>query len=119
MSPTRKDQDPQLTRVLRLPAIVLFGLTCMSPVAVFTTYGIVDQQTAGHLPEAYTLALVVMLLTAHSYGRMARAFPEAGSAYKYTQRAFGGHLGFLTGWTLMLDYLFLALLSLPWVADQG
>ncbi|MCQ8193940.1 APC family permease [Streptomyces sp. RCU064] len=83
----------------------------MSPVAVFTTYGIVDEQTRGHLPAAYVLALAVMMLTAHSYGRMVRAFPEAGSAYKYAQRAFGGHVGFLTGWALMLDYLFLPMIS--------
>ncbi|MER6532061.1 APC family permease [Streptomyces sp. NPDC001508] len=108
---TNQQPQAQLTRVLRLPAIVLFGLTYMSPVAVFTTYGIVDEQTRGHLPAAYVLALAVMLLTAHSYGRMVRAFPEAGSAYKYAQRAFGGHVGFLTGWALMLDYLFLPMIS--------
>src|SRR5262249_49013193 len=112
VSPSTNQQPrAQLTRVLRLPAIVLFGLTYMSPVAVFTTYRIVDEQTRGHLPAAYVLALAVMMLTAHSYGRMVRAFPEAGSAYKYAQRAFGGHVGFLTGWALMLDYLFLPMIS--------
>ncbi|MFE5854133.1 APC family permease [Streptomyces sp. NPDC056500] len=111
MSSPTSEKAPQLTRVLRLPAIVLFGLTYMSPVAVFTTYGIVNDETAGHLPAAYVLALGVMLLTAHSYGRMVRSFPAAGSAYKYSQRVFGGHVGFLTGWTLMLDYLFLPMVS--------
>ncbi|MFD8936174.1 APC family permease [Streptomyces sp. NPDC059578] len=111
MSSTTTEKAPQLTRVLRLPAIVLFGLTYMSPVAVFTTYGIVGAETGGHLPAAYVLALAVMLLTAHSYGRMVRSFPAAGSAYKYSQKVFGGHVGFLTGWTLMLDYLFLPMVS--------
>ncbi|MER6914269.1 APC family permease [Streptomyces sp. NPDC000594] len=105
------ESAPHLKRVLRLPAIVLFGLTYMSPVAVFTTYGIVNDETGGHLPAAYVLALGVMLLTAHSYGRMVRSFPAAGSAYKYSQKVFGGHVGFLTGWTLMLDYLFLPMVS--------
>jgi putrescine importer len=109
-SPTTENA-PQLTRVLKLPAIVLFGLTYMSPVAVFTTYGIVNDETGGHLPAAYVLALGVMLLTAHSYGRMVRSYPAAGSAYKYAQKSFGGHIGFLTGWTLMLDYLFLPMVS--------
>ncbi|MFI2213749.1 APC family permease [Streptomyces sp. NPDC020141] len=111
MSSSETEKAPQLTRVLRLPAIVLFGLTYMSPVAVFTTYGIVNDETAGHLPAAYVLALAVMMLTAHSYGRMVRSFPAAGSAYKYSQKVFGGHVGFLTGWTLMLDYLFLPMVS--------
>ncbi|MFH8615732.1 APC family permease [Streptomyces sp. NPDC017979] len=111
MSSTTTENAPRLTRVLRLPAIVLFGLTYMSPVAVFTTYGIVNDETGGHLPAAYVLALGVMLLTAHSYGRMVRSYPTAGSAYKYSQKVFGGHVGFLTGWTLMLDYLFLPMVS--------
>ncbi|MFJ6566793.1 APC family permease [Streptomyces sp. NPDC091292] len=111
MSSPTTEKAPQLKRALGLPAIVLFGLTYMSPVAVFTTYGIVGDDTGGHLPAAYVLALAVMLLTAHSYGRMVRSFPAAGSAYKYAQRAFGGHIGFLTGWTLLLDYLFLPMVS--------
>ena len=52
-----------------------------------------------------------MLFTANSYGRMARAYPIAGSAYSYTQQSFGPGVGFLTGWTLMLDYLFLPMIN--------
>jgi amino acid transporter len=40
-----------------------------------------------------------------------RAYPVAGSAYTYTQQAFGPSTGFLTGWALLLDYIFLPLLS--------
>ncbi|MEU6426396.1 APC family permease [Microbispora sp. NPDC046973] len=100
-----------LKRVLGVPGLTLFGLTYLAPVAVFTTYGAVTQVTEGHLPAAYVVALVVMLFTAFSYGRMARAFPTAGSAYTYTQQTFGGHIGFMTGWTLMLDYLFLPMIN--------
>ncbi|GLX07637.1 APC family permease [Microbispora sp. NBRC 16548] len=100
-----------LKRVLGVPGLTLFGLTYLAPVAVFTTYGAVTQVTEGHLPAAYVVALVVMLFTAFSYGRMARAYPTAGSAYTYTQQTFGGHIGFMTGWTLMLDYLFLPMIN--------
>ncbi|WP_433217271.1 APC family permease [Microtetraspora malaysiensis] len=100
-----------LKRVLGVPGLTLFGLTYLAPVAVFTTYGTVAQTTKGHLPSAYVVALVVMLFTAISYGRMARAYPTAGSAYTYTQQTFGGHVGFMTGWTLMLDYLFLPMIN--------
>ncbi|GLX00512.1 APC family permease [Microtetraspora sp. NBRC 16547] len=103
--------DPGLKRVLGVPGLTLFGLTYLAPVAVFTTYGAVTQITQGHLPSAYVVALVVMLFTAVSYGRMARVYPTAGSAYTYTQQTFGGHVGFLTGWTLMLDYLFLPMIN--------
>jgi amino acid transporter len=78
---------------------------------VFTTYGIVTQTTGGRLPVAYIVTLVAMGFTALSYARMAVAYPVAGSAYIYTQKTFGAPLGFLTGWSLLLDYLFLPMLN--------
>ncbi len=52
-----------------------------------------------------------MLFTAFSYAALVKAFPRAGSAYTYARRAFGGHVGFLTGWSLMIDYLLLPLIN--------
>ena len=94
-----------------MTALVLFGLAYMVPLAVFTTYGLVTQMTKGHLPIAYILTLAAMLLTAYSYGRMVQAHPYSGSVYTYTRKAFGSHFGFIAGWTLLLDYIFLPLLS--------
>ncbi|MFJ4347534.1 APC family permease [Pseudomonas sp. NPDC089401] len=94
-----------------MTALVLFGLAYMVPLAVFTTYGLVTQMTKGHLPTAYLLTLAAMLLTAYSYGRMVQAHPYSGSVYTYTRKAFGSHFGFMAGWTLLLDYIFLPLLS--------
>lgn len=111
MTTTDLPPQPRLKRALGPTALVLFGLTYLAPVTVFTTYGIVTQSTDNHLPSAYVVALVAMLFTALSYGAMARAFPVSGSAYTYTQQTFGGHVGFLTGWTLMLDYLFLPMIN--------
>lgn len=100
-----------LRRALNLPTLILFGISYMSPVAVFTTYGLINQQTGGHLPATYLVATLAMLLTAYSYGRMVSSIPTAGSAYRYARVSFGPHIGFMTGWTLMLDYLFLPMVS--------
>ncbi len=102
---------PHLHRVLGLPALVLFGLAYMVPLTVFTTYGVVTDSTAGHLPGAYVLTLAAMLFTAYSYGRMVVVHPYAGSAYTYTQKSFGSHAGFLVGWALLLDYIFLPMIN--------
>jgi putrescine importer len=101
----------QLRRVLGLAALVMFGLSYMAPVTVFTTFGTVTQITDGHLAAAYVVALATMFFTALSYARISRVIPAAGSAYSYTQQTFGGHIGFVTGWTLMLDYLFLPMIN--------
>lgn len=96
---------------LGITALVLFGLAYMVPLAVFTTYGLVTRMTMGHLSSAYVITLAAMLLTAYSYGRMVQAHPFSGSVYTYTRKTFGAYFGFMAGWTLLLDYIFLPLLS--------
>jgi amino acid transporter len=51
------------------------------------------------------IAMLAMMLTASSYGRMASLYPVAGSAYTYVGRGLNSHLGFVTGWLIFLDYL--------------
>lgn len=105
------DSALTLKRVLGVPSLVLFGLVYMVPLTVFTTYGIVTELTGGRVAVSYVITLVAMLFTARSYARMSVAYPYAGSAYVYTQRSFGGAVGFLAGWSLMLDYLFLPMIN--------
>jgi putrescine importer len=105
------EEEGHLLRVLGTPSLVLFGLVYMVPLTVFTTYGIVTETTGGRLSVAYLVTLAAMVFTARSYARMSAAYPVAGSAYTYTQRSFGAPIGFLAGWSLLLDYLFLPMLN--------
>jgi amino acid transporter len=109
--PVVVEHEGHLKRALGLASLVLFGLVYIVPLTVFTTYGIVTETTGGRLPVAYIVTLIAMAFTAFSYARMVVAYPVAGSAYTYTQRTFGAPLGFLTGWSLLLDYLFLPMLN--------
>ncbi|TBN45575.1 APC family permease [Pseudomonas sp. BGI-2] len=97
----------RLQRTLSLGSVVLFGIAYMTPIIVLGTFGILAQSTAGRVPAAYLAALVAMFFTAMSYGRMASAFPVAGSAYSYVRKAISPKLGFIAGWAVLLDYLFL------------
>lgn len=94
-----------LKRSLGLWAIVGLGLGYMTPTTVFDTFGIVSGETNGVVPLAYLVALVAMVFTAVSYGRMTRFFPSAGSAYTYTSETMHPNVGFLVGWASLLDYL--------------
>lgn len=75
-----------LKRSLGMMAIVFLGLAYMSPFAVFDTFGVVSAETHGHVPASYVLITIAILFTALSYGKMARLFPEAGSAYTYAKK---------------------------------
>ncbi|WP_409300670.1 APC family permease [Peribacillus sp. SCS-155] len=105
------ENDVKLKRSLKLWHVVVMGLAYMTPMVVFDTFGIVSGETGGHVPTAYIIALIGMLFTAVSYGKLVRVFPQAGSAYTYTQNAINGHLGFLVGWSSLLDYLFLPMVN--------
>lgn len=96
-----------LQRTLSLGSVVLFGIAYMTPIIVLGTFGILADTTGGVVPTAYLAASVAMLFTAFSYARMAAAFPVAGSAYSYVRKAINPKLGFLAGWAVLLDYLFL------------
>ncbi len=100
-----------LKRTLGLWAIVGLGLGYMTPTIVFDTFGIVSQQTDNLVPLAYVLALVVMMFTAVSYGKIAGAIPSAGSAYTYVRESIHPNLGFLVGWTSLIDYILLPMVN--------
>ena len=106
MTPPSAGQ-PTLVRALGLRSLVLFGLAYMTPLIVLGIFGVIASTTAGASASAYLIALAAMLFTASSYGRMAAAYPVSGSAYTYVRRTIDPRAGFLTGWAVLLDYLFL------------
>jgi putrescine importer len=79
----------------------------MTPIIVLGTFGILARASGGKAPLSYVIALAAMLPTAASYAHMARAYPVAGSSYSYVRKAIDSRLGFLTGWAILLDYLFM------------
>ena len=96
-----------LQRTLGLRSVVLFGLAYMTPIIVLGIFGITADITFGASAGAYAIGLIAMLFTAFSYGQLARVFPVAGSAYTYVRKSINDPLGFLVGWAILLDYLFL------------
>lgn len=96
--------------------LILYGLVILTPTAPYPVYGTVQQITGGHATLSYLVAMVAMLFTAASYGRMSVAFPVAGSTYTYVQRGLNEHVGFLAGWAMMLDYFLIPLLSVVYAS---
>lgn len=99
----------ELKRALRTPSLVVFGLAYMAPLELLAIFGVISENSLGAAAGAYLLATFATLLTAASYGKMARAYPVSGSAYTYARKAIGPKVGFLSGWAILLDYMFLPL----------
>lgn len=96
---------------LGLLGVVFFGLAYMSPSIVTSTFGVVSAASKGAAPTGYLIATVAMLLTAVAYAVLSRAYPTAGSAYTYVGKTLGRVVGFLAGWVILLDYMFLPMVA--------
>ncbi|MFF9135548.1 APC family permease [Streptomyces sp. NPDC014776] len=104
-------QQEQLTGRLSLASVVTFGLAYMSPGLVMVVFGVISEASAGTAPTAFLVATGAMFLTALSYAKMARHYPLSGSAYFYARKLIGAPVGFLVGWAVLLDYLFLPMVA--------
>jgi putrescine importer len=111
-------QGPQLRRALSLWDLIIYGVIVISPMAPMTFFGILSQRGHGHAATAILFAMFAMLLTAISYGRMARAHPSAGSAYTYVGREINPTLGYVTGWSMVLDYLVNPMINVIFCSQQ-
>jgi putrescine importer len=101
----------RLRRVLGLWDLIFYGIVLIMPIAPMPMFGVAQVLSHGHFVTTILIAMIAMMLTAVSYGRMASLFPTAGSAYTYVGRGLNPHLGFLTGWSMFLDYLIQPLMN--------
>jgi putrescine importer len=95
----------KLRRALRLRDLILYGIVVIQPTAPMPVYGVVSEKAHGHVVTAVLIAMFAMLFTAIAYGRMARAYPSAGSAFTYVGQEIHPALGYVTGWGMVMDYL--------------
>jgi amino acid transporter len=96
---------PRLKRALTLWDLVIYGIVLIQPTAPMGIYGVVSMEARGHVVTAILIGMCAMMLTALSYGRMARAYPAAGSAFTYVGRELNPFLGYATGWSMVMDYI--------------
>lgn len=106
----------RLVRSLGLFQLLVMGVIMVQPTAPMPPFGAISAGARGHVVTTVLIAMFAMMLTAISYGRMARAYPSAGSAYTYVAREIHPALGYLTGWSMLLDYLVNPLICVIWCA---
>lgn len=106
----------RLLRSLSLFQLIVMGVIMVQPTAPMPPFGAISAGANGHVVTTVLIAMVAMMLTALSYGRMARAWPAAGSAYTYVARELHPALGYFTGWSMLLDYMVNPLICVIWCA---
>jgi len=94
-----------LNRTLGLWNLIIIGMVIIQPIAPMGIYGVINNKAHGHVVTTILIAMVAMLFTAIGYGKMARAYPSAGSAYTYVGKEIHPALGYITGWSMVMDYI--------------
>lgn len=108
-----------LRRTLGLWDLILYGIIIIQPVAPMPSFGVVSNAARGHVVTAMLIAMDAMLFTAISYGRMARVYPSAGSAFTYVGRELHPALGYITGWSMAMDYILNPLICTIWCSKAA
>jgi amino acid transporter len=112
-------EAPRLRRTLTLWDLVFYGIVLIQPVAPMGIFGVVSQEARGHVITTILIGMVAMLLTALSYGRMARAYPSAGSAFTYVGQELHPGLGYVTGWSMVMDYVLNPMICTIWCSKAA
>ena len=110
---------PRLKRALTLWDLVLYGVIVLQPTAPMAIYGVINARGRGHVVTTILTALIAMLFTAIAYGRMARAYPSAGSAFTYVGQEINPALGYITGWSMVMDYMLNPLICMIWCSEAS
>ncbi|BBE16149.1 importer [Aquipluma nitroreducens] len=110
MTAANSNSEVKLKRVLSLSDLVIYGIILIQPVAALPLFGHANNISKGHAVTTILVAMVAMIFTAISYGRMANRYPAAGSAYTYVGRSINPYLGFIAGWSMFMDYMFIPIL---------
>lgn len=103
-----------LKRSLGYWDLILYGIILIQPTAPMPSFGVIYNEAHGHVVAAILCAMVAMLFTSISYGRMARIYPQGGSAFMYVSRELHPSLGYLTGWCMAMDYILNPLICTIW-----
>ena len=110
---------PRLRRALTLWDLILYGVIVIQPTAPMSIFGVLAKRGQGHVATTILIAMVAMLFTAISYGRMARAYPSAGSAFTYVGQEINPALGYITGWSMVMDYMLNPMICAIWISQQA
>lgn len=105
-----KTSEVKLRRVLSLSDLVIYGIILIQPVAALPLFGHAYNISQGHAVTTILIAMIGMIFTAVSYGRMATRYPAVGSAYTYVGKGINPYLGFVAGWSMFMDYMFIPIL---------
>ncbi|MCI1973783.1 MAG: amino acid permease, partial [Lactobacillus sp.] len=99
-------KDKHLAKTMSAKDLMALGIGAVIGTGIFILPGTVAAKSAGPgVTLSFVLAALVCMLSAMCYAEFASAFPVAGSAYSYGNLVYGEIVGWILGWSLVLEYM--------------
>lgn len=94
----------QLKATLGWPHLVALGVGAIIGTGIYTLIGVGAGQAGPAVILSFAIAGAVCAFAALCYAEMATLMPQAGSAYAYSYAGMGEMVGWVIGWSLILEY---------------
>ena len=102
----------KLLKTLTLFQVVVMGLAYLTPMAVFDTFAIVGDITDGRVATASCWRSAASCSPPSATATWCASSPSGGLAYTYAQKVFNPYVGFMVGWSSLLDYMFMPMINI-------
>lgn len=98
------DQHHRLRKTLSWPHLIALGVGAIVGTGIYTLTGVGAERAGPAVIVAFAIAGAVCACAALAYAELATMIPTSGSAYTYTYSVLGETLGWIVGWSLILEY---------------
>jgi APA family basic amino acid/polyamine antiporter len=93
-----------LRKTLSWPHLMAMGVGAIIGTGIYTLIGVGAGQAGPAVILSFGIAGLICVFAALCYAEMATLMPQAGSAYTYSYAGMGELVGWIIGWSLILEY---------------
>ncbi|BAK66485.1 amino acid transporter [Sphingobium sp. SYK-6] len=98
------DHHRRLKPTLSWPHLIALGVGAIVGTGIYTLTGVGADRAGPAVVLAFAIAGAVCACAALAYAELATLIPTAGSAYTYSYSVMGETIGWVVGWSLILEY---------------
>ncbi|TDW67214.1 amino acid/polyamine/organocation transporter (APC superfamily) [Novosphingobium sp. PhB55] len=93
-----------LPKTLSWPHLLALGVGSIVGTGILTLIGVGADRAGPAVLLSFAIAGAICACAALAYAELSTMMPTAGSAYSYSHKVLGGTVGWIVGWSLILEY---------------
>ncbi|WP_343610658.1 amino acid permease [Novosphingobium sp.] len=104
MSSVENSAPAALPRTLSWPHLLALGVGSIVGTGILTLIGVGADRAGPAVLLSFAIAGAICACAALAYAELSAMMPTAGSAYSYSHKVLGRTVGWIVGWSLILEY---------------